>query len=111
MTCIGSGGSSTSSSTDDGSVLLAAKKGSANKLGYFFAHIAMVVICIGGLMDGNLPLKLGELTGSIKPETRELPQAQIPEQSRLGAGNLSFRGSVTVPEVLKPYMGGLEVIA
>ncbi|GHD75801.1 cytochrome c biogenesis protein ResB [Vogesella fluminis] len=83
---------------NDGSVLLAAKKGSANKLGYFFAHIAMVVICIGGLMDGNLPLKLGELTGSITPETRDLPQAQVPQQSRLTAANLSFRGSVTVPE-------------
>ena len=83
---------------DDGSILLAAKKGSNNKLGYFFAHIAMVVIFIGGLMDGNLPLKLGELTGRIVPETRDLPQAQIPEQSRLGTNNLSFRGSVTVPE-------------
>ena len=82
------------SERDDGSIVLAAKKGSGSKLGYFFAHIAMVVICIGGLMDGNLPLKIGELTGSIVPETRELPQGQIPPQSRLGANNLSFRGSV-----------------
>ncbi len=86
------------SERDDGSIVLAAKKGSGSKLGYFFAHIAMVVICIGGLMDGNLPLKIGELTGSIVPETRELPQGQIPPQSRLGANNLSFRGSVTVVE-------------
>lgn len=86
------------SEREDGSVLLAAKKGSANKLGYFFAHIGLVVICIGGLMDGNLPLKIGELTGTIKPETRDLPQSQIPPESRLGTGNLSFRGNVTVPE-------------
>ncbi|WP_174872974.1 cytochrome c biogenesis protein ResB [Vogesella oryzae] len=83
---------------DDGSVVLAAKKGAANKLGYFFAHIALVVICIGGLMDGNLPLKLGELFGKIVPETRDLPQSQIPAQSRLTAANLSFRGNVTVAE-------------
>ncbi|MFN4237570.1 MAG: cytochrome c biogenesis protein ResB [Vogesella sp.] len=83
---------------EDGSVLLAAKKGAGSKLGYFFAHIALVVICIGGLLDGNLPLKIGELTGRIVPETRELPQGQIPEQSRLDAANLSFRGSVTVVE-------------
>jgi len=86
------------SERDDGSVVLAAKKGSGSKLGYFFAHIALVVICIGGLLDGNLPLKIGELTGSIVPETRELPQGQIPEHSRLGAANLSYRGSVTVAE-------------
>ncbi|MFC3626694.1 cytochrome c biogenesis protein ResB [Vogesella amnigena] len=83
---------------EDGSVVLAAKKGAANKLGYFCAHIALVVICIGGLLDGNLPLKIGELTGSIVPETRDLPQSQIPEQSRLTAANLSFRGNVTVAE-------------
>ncbi|SCK11348.1 cytochrome c biogenesis protein ResB [Vogesella sp. LIG4] len=83
---------------EDGSVVLAAKKGAANKLGYFFAHIAMVVICIGGLLDGNLPLKLGELAGKIVPETRDLPQSQIPAQSRLTAANLSFRGNVTIAE-------------
>ncbi|MBI3146588.1 MAG: cytochrome c biogenesis protein ResB [Pseudogulbenkiania sp.] len=83
---------------DDGSMVLAAKKGAANKLGYFFAHIAMVVICLGGLLDGNLPLKLGELFGRIVPETRDLPQSQIPEHSRLSTRNLSFRGNVTVAE-------------
>lgn len=79
-------------------LLIAAKRGSANKFGYFFAHIAMVVICIGGLMDGNLPLKLGEMVGKVVPETRDIPQSQIPEQSRLGQNNLSFRGNITVSE-------------
>ncbi|MGL6070773.1 cytochrome c biogenesis protein ResB [Craterilacuibacter sp.] len=83
---------------EDGSRVLAAKKGAANKLGYFFAHIAMVVICIGGLMDGNLPLKLGELSGRVVPETRDVPQSQIPAQSRLSAANLSYRGNVTIAE-------------
>lgn len=83
---------------EDGSTLLAAKKGSMSRLGYFFAHIAMIVICIGGLIDGNLPLKLGELTGRIAAETRDLPQSQIPAQSRLSPANLSFRGDVTIAE-------------
>ncbi|MDF0604679.1 cytochrome c biogenesis protein ResB [Neisseriaceae bacterium TC5R-5] len=83
---------------EDGSQLLAAKKGAFSKLGYFFAHIAIIVICIGGLLDGNLPLKVGELFGRIVPETRDIPQSQIPEQSRLGVGNLSFRGNVTIAE-------------
>jgi cytochrome c biogenesis protein len=73
-------------------------KGAASKLGYFFAHIALVVICIGGLMDGNLPLKLAEMVGSVVPETRDIPQSQIPPQSRLSTSNLSFRGNVTVAE-------------
>ncbi|WP_159880286.1 cytochrome c biogenesis protein ResB [Aquitalea denitrificans] len=82
----------------DGSLVLAAKKGAASKLGYFFAHIALVVICIGGLMDGNLPLKLAEMVGSVVPETRDIPQSQIPPQSRLSTSNLSFRGNVTIAE-------------
>ncbi len=83
---------------EDGSLLIAAKKGSWNRLGYFFAHIALVVICIGGLLDGNLPLKIAEMTGRVVPETRSLPQSQIPEQSRLSAGNLSFRGNAEIAE-------------
>lgn len=82
----------------DGAILVAAKRGVGNKLGYFFAHIAMVVICLGGLLDGNLPLKIGELFGRIVPETRELPQSQIPPQSRLSTSNISFRGNVTIAE-------------
>lgn len=83
---------------DDDGVLLAGKRGSWQKLGYFFAHAAIVVICIGGLLDGNLPLKLAELAGRIVPETRDIPQSQVPASARLDAGNLSYRGSVTIPE-------------
>ncbi|BEV72538.1 MULTISPECIES: cytochrome c biogenesis protein ResB [unclassified Paludibacterium] len=83
---------------EDGSTLIAAKKGSASRLGYFFAHGAMIIICLGGLIDGNLPLKMRELFGSVVAETRDLPQSQIPAQSRLSTGNLSFRGDVTIAE-------------
>lgn len=82
---------------DDGSVLLAAKKGSLNRLGYFFAHGALVVICLGGLLDGNLPLKLAELTGSIKPFDASTADT-IPAHSRLGTDNMSYRARVTVNE-------------
>lgn len=82
----------------DGVRVIAAKKGAGQRLGYFFAHAAIVVICIGGLLDGNLPLKLRELTGSKVAETRDLPQSQVPPQSRLPMDNLAFRGNVTLPE-------------
>ncbi|MEN3030656.1 cytochrome c biogenesis protein ResB [Chromobacterium amazonense] len=78
--------------------LIAAKKGAAGKLGYFFAHIALIVICVGGLIDGNLPLKLAEMAGRIVPETRDIPQSQIPAASRLSTANLSFRGNVNIAE-------------
>ena len=41
---------------DNGEVLLAAKKGSASKLGYICAHVAIIVICLGGLIDSNMGL-------------------------------------------------------
>lgn len=83
---------------EKGHVLIAAKKGSFQRLGYLFTHIAIVVICLGGLLDGNVPLKVTELLGFKTPEMRDLPQSKVPEQSRLPSNNLSFRGNVTLPE-------------
>ncbi|AZN37421.1 cytochrome c biogenesis protein ResB [Iodobacter ciconiae] len=83
---------------ENGQVSIAAKKGSFQRLGYLFAHAAIVVICLGGLLDGNVPLKLTELFGFKTPETRNLPQSKVSEQSRLPEDNLSFRGNVTLPE-------------
>jgi cytochrome c biogenesis protein len=82
---------------EDG-VLLAAKAGSWNRLGYFLAHSAIVMICIGGLMDGNLVFKAQQLLGFKKIETRDIPQSQVPAISRLSPSNPSFRGSVQIPE-------------
>src|SRR5574340_759783 len=82
----------------DSGVLLAAKAGSWNRLGYFLAHSAIVMICIGGLMDGNLVFKAQQLLGYKKIEKRDIPQSQVPAISRLSPSNPSFRGSVQIPE-------------
>ncbi|MDP1929454.1 MAG: cytochrome c biogenesis protein ResB [Thiobacillus sp.] len=82
---------------EDG-VLLAAKAGSWNRLGYLLAHSAIVLICIGGLMDGNLVFKVQQTLGYKKIETRDIPQSQVPAISRLSPSNPSFRGSVQIPE-------------
>jgi len=82
---------------EDG-VLLAAKAGSWNRLGYFLAHSAIVIICIGGLMDGNLVFKVQQAMGIKKIETRDIPQSEVPAISRLSPSNPSFRGSVQIPE-------------
>ena len=78
--------------------LLAAMKGSFSRLGYLFTHLAIVIICLGALFDGNLPLKLRELRGELKPETENMPAAEVPAISRLPVTNPSFRGSVSIPE-------------
>lgn len=78
--------------------LLAAKSGGYRRLGYIFAHAALIIICIGGLLDGNIPLKLGQVFGSKHPETRDLPASQVGPASRLGADSLSFRATVSIPE-------------
>ena len=79
-------------------MLVAAKRGAASRLGYFLAHGAIVLICIGGLLDGNLVFKAQQLLGYKKIETRDIPQSQVPAISRLSPENPSFRGSVQVPE-------------
>lgn len=82
----------------NGDVLVAAKLGTHQRLGYIFTHIAIVVISFGGLLDGNLPLKTQELLGLKKVETLDIPANQVPEVSRLGVRNLSFRANMTLPE-------------
>ena len=78
--------------------LIAAKAGSYHRSGYLLTHCGIVVICVGGLLDGNVPLKLRQLTGQIVLETRDVPQSQVPPQSRLSPSNPSFRGNVNIPE-------------
>jgi cytochrome c biogenesis protein len=79
-------------------LIVSGKKGAINRLGYLFTHVAIVVICLGGLLDGNLPLKWRAFTGDIAIETRDIPASEVPSESRLPVTNPSFRGSVSVPE-------------
>lgn len=82
----------------DGSELIAAKTGTHQRLGYIFTHTAMVIIFFGGLLDGNLPLKVQELMGQKRIETLDIPESEVPEVSRLSTGNPSFRANMTLPE-------------
>ena len=78
--------------------MVAARRGQANKLGYLCAHSAIVLICLGGLFDGDLVVRAqmawqgksafagGGMIVDVKPE------------HRLSAGNPTFRGNLLVPE-------------
>ncbi len=79
-------------------LMLAGMRGRSNRLGYVFTHLAIVVICAGALIDGNLLLKVREWTGQLQPETRMLPLQDMNPASRLSTDSGPFRGIVTIPE-------------
>src|SRR5690606_5731296 len=83
---------------DGDSIMLAAKKGGANRLGYIFAHVAIVIICIGGLLDSELPVRLQVWLFDKKPVTQNMLISQVPESGKLSLANPSFRGNMLVPE-------------
>ncbi len=86
-----------SSLSDDHNVI-AGMKGSISRFGYLLTHVGIVVICVGGLVDGNVPLKISEWRGQIEIEKRDVAVDEIPKKSQLGEENVSFRGSVSLPE-------------
>ncbi len=82
----------------DARVLVAAKTGSYRRLGYIFTHLAIIVISVGALIDGNIPLKIKEALGVKVVENKNIPVNQVPEKSWVGISSLSFRGNVVIPE-------------
>lgn len=78
--------------------MVAAKAGAANKLGYIAAHSAIVMICIGGLLDGDMMVR-GQMW--LKDKTAFTGGgliADVPEQHRLSDRNPTFRGNLLVTE-------------
>lgn len=80
--------------------MIAAKRGSANRLGYVFTHAGIVIICLGGLLDSELPLRgiVGWLDKSPLPANTAGSLAQVPAAALLPAGNPSWRGNMFVTE-------------
>jgi len=76
-------------------------RGQWRRLGYLSAHIGVVVVAVGGLVDGNLPLLLANWRGEVVAETRNLPLSEVPKRSFLSAANPAFRGRVNIPESAK----------
>lgn len=82
----------------DGATLLAAKAGAANKLGYILAHTAIVVICVGGLLDGDMLIRAQMWFGGKTPIAGNAIISEIPAKHRLSPANPGFRGNAFVPE-------------
>ena len=82
----------------DQAILITAKQGAANKWGYIFAHSAIIIICIGGLLDSNLPIRFQQLVGGKTPFSGSGLIADIGPEHRLSINNPTFRGNTLIPE-------------
>jgi cytochrome c biogenesis protein len=82
----------------DGATLIAAKRGAMTKIGYISAHVAIVVICIGGLLDSNLPIKFQMWLFNKTPVNTSATISAISPDHRLSVSNPTFRGYAFVPE-------------
>ena len=82
----------------EGGWMVAAKKGAANKLGYIAAHSAIVLVCVGGLLDGDLMVRLQMWWGDKSVFSGAGMIADVPAQHRLPASNPTFRGNILVSE-------------
>lgn len=78
-------------------VMIGAKKGSAHKVGYLAAHSAIVLICLGGLFDGDLLVRV-VMWAQGKSIYQGSDLNLMAPDNRLGPGNPSFRGNLFVPE-------------
>ncbi|MDR5758322.1 cytochrome c biogenesis protein ResB [Caballeronia sp. LZ035] len=84
--------------TDTGATLIAGKRGAMTKIGYISAHLAIVVICLGGLLDSNLPIRLQMWMFNKSPINSNAVINDIPPEHRLSTSNPTFRGYAWVPE-------------
>ncbi|NMM08237.1 cytochrome c biogenesis protein ResB [Polaromonas sp.] len=78
--------------------MVAAKKGSANKLGYIAAHSAIVLVCVGGLLDGDMMVRAQMWLGGKSVYSGGGLIADVPAEHRLSERNPTFRANLLVAE-------------
>lgn len=79
----------------DAGVMIGARLGAANKLGYIAAHSAIVLVCLGGLFDGDLIVNAQVWAQKLQPFKGG---AGEPERGRLSEANPAYRAQLFVPE-------------
>ncbi|HEU4851318.1 MAG TPA: cytochrome c biogenesis protein ResB [Telluria sp.] len=82
----------------DGATLVSAKKGGASRFGYIFAHGAIVIIMLGGMLDSDLPIRFQQWAFGKTPFSGSGLISAIPEQHRLSINNPTFRGNTQIAE-------------
>nr|WP_316644548.1 cytochrome c biogenesis protein ResB [uncultured Roseateles sp.] len=82
----------------DGGQMVAARAGTSNKIGYIAAHSAIVLICLGGLLDGDLIVKGMMLLQGKSVYAGAGLIRDVPAAHRLSEATPTFRGNLMVPE-------------
>ncbi|MCZ8254165.1 MAG: cytochrome c biogenesis protein ResB, partial [Polaromonas sp.] len=83
---------------EGGGWMVAAKKGAANKLGYIAAHSAIVLVCVGGLLDGDMVVRAQMWLNDKSIYSGGGLIADVPAAHRLSDGNPTFRANLLVAE-------------
>ncbi|MFS2033588.1 cytochrome c biogenesis protein ResB [Polaromonas sp. CT11-55] len=83
---------------EGGGWMVAAKKGAANKLGYIAAHSAIVLVCVGGLLDGDMIVRAQMWLNGKSIYTGGGLIADVPAKYRLSDSNPTFRANLLVAE-------------
>uniref|UniRef100_UPI002897F195 cytochrome c biogenesis protein ResB n=1 Tax=Pulveribacter sp. TaxID=2678893 RepID=UPI002897F195 len=78
--------------------MVAAKAGAAHKLGYIAAHSAIVLICLGGLLDGDLIVRAQMWLGGKTPYQGGGLISEVAPEHWLSPRNPTFRGNLVVSE-------------
>ncbi len=78
--------------------MVAAKAGAANKFGYLAAHSAIVLICLGGLSDGDLVVRAQTWFNGKSVYKGGGMVADVAPEHRLSVRNPTFRGNLMVAE-------------
>ena len=78
--------------------MVAAKTGGAHKIGYIAAHSAIVLICLGGLLDGDLIVRAQMWLGGKTPYAGGGLISEVKPEHILSERNPTFRGNLLVAE-------------
>ncbi|VTU20967.1 cytochrome c biogenesis protein ResB [Variovorax sp. PBL-E5] len=78
--------------------MVAARTGGAHKLGYIAAHSAIVLVCLGGLLDGDLVVRAQTWLNGKSVYSGGGMIADVAPEHRLSPSNPTFRGNILVPE-------------
>jgi cytochrome c biogenesis protein len=78
--------------------MVAARAGRANKVGYLAAHSAIVLICVGGLLDGDLIVRAQMWLGDKQPYKGGGMISEVAAKHRLASTNPTFRANLLVAE-------------
>ena len=82
------------SARGEAGVMIGARLGAVNKLGYLAAHGAIVLICLGGLFDGDLVIQAQVWAQKLQP----FKGGNETERGRLRESNPAYRAQLFVPE-------------